>query len=69
MLTLRSRSFVSSELKKAKSAGIAAFAMQLTRLELYQQVCDRPLSKVAPDLGISGTALAAICKQYRVPYP
>ncbi|WP_210204793.1 hypothetical protein [Phyllobacterium brassicacearum] len=43
--------------------------MQLTRLELYQQVCDRPLSKVAPDLGISGTALAAICKQYRVPYP
>ena len=69
MLTLRSRSFVSSELKKAKSAGIAAFAMQLTRLELYQQVCDRPLSKVAPDHGISGTALAAICKQYRVPYP
>ncbi|MBZ9803367.1 hypothetical protein [Mesorhizobium sp. ES1-6] len=43
--------------------------MQLTRFELYQQVCNRPLSKVAPELGISGTALAAICKGYQVPYP
>lgn len=43
--------------------------MQLTRLELYKRVCDRPLGKVAPVLGISGTALAAICKQYQVPYP
>ncbi|TGP50623.1 hypothetical protein EN873_22275 [bacterium M00.F.Ca.ET.230.01.1.1] len=43
--------------------------MQLTRLELYRRVCDRPLSKVAPELGISGTVLAAICKQYQVPYP
>jgi hypothetical protein len=43
--------------------------MQLTRLELYKRVCDSPLSKVAPELGISGTALAAICKQYQVPYP
>ncbi|WP_292324899.1 hypothetical protein [Mesorhizobium sp.] len=43
--------------------------MQLTRFELYQRVCDRPLSKVAPELGISGTALAAICKRYQVPYP
>lgn len=45
------------------------FFMQLTRLELYKRVCERPLSKVAPELGISGTALAAICKQYQVPYP
>jgi hypothetical protein len=43
--------------------------MQLTRLELYKLICDRPLSKVAPEFGISGTALAAICKQYQVPYP
>jgi hypothetical protein len=43
--------------------------MQLTRLELYQRVCDRPLSKVAPELGISGTALAAVCKRYQIPYP
>lgn len=43
--------------------------MQVTRLELYKLVCGRPLSKVAPELGISGTALAAICKRYQVPYP
>lgn len=49
--------------------GIETFAMQVTRLELYKRVCERPLSKVAPELGISGTALAAICKQYQVPYP
>ncbi|MCX5568199.1 hypothetical protein [Kaistia nematophila] len=49
--------------------GIEIFAMQVTRVELYKRVCERPLSKVAPELGISGTALAAICKQYQVPYP
>jgi len=43
--------------------------MQVTRLELYKRVCERPLSKAAPELGISGTALAAICKRYQVPYP
>ncbi|WEX79425.1 hypothetical protein PYH37_006332 (plasmid) [Sinorhizobium numidicum] len=43
--------------------------MQLTRLELYKRVCDSPLSKVTPEFGVSGTALAAICKQYQVPYP
>jgi hypothetical protein len=43
--------------------------MQVTRLELYELVCDRPLSKVAPELGISGTALAAICRKHQIPYP
>lgn len=43
--------------------------MHLTRVELYKRVCDRPLSKVAPELGISGTALAAICRQFQIPYP
>ncbi|WLA47890.1 hypothetical protein QIH80_40850 [Bradyrhizobium elkanii] len=43
--------------------------MQVTRLELYKRVCERPLSKIAPELGISGTALAAICNRYQVPYP
>ncbi|MER9507220.1 hypothetical protein [Mesorhizobium sp. M0579] len=43
--------------------------MHLTRLELYKRVCDRPLSKIGPELGISGTALAVICKQFQVPYP
>jgi hypothetical protein len=43
--------------------------MQVTRLELHNRVCERPLSKIAPELGISGTALAAICKRYQVPFP
>ncbi|MFC4171419.1 hypothetical protein ACFOYU_05020 [Microvirga sp. GCM10011540] len=43
--------------------------MQITRFELYERVCDRPLSKVAPGLGISGTQLAALCKRYQIPYP
>lgn len=43
--------------------------MQMTRLELYERVCGRPLSKVAPELGITGTALAAICRKHQVPYP
>lgn len=43
--------------------------MRLTRLELYERVCNAPLSKLAPDFGLSGTALAAICKQHRIPYP
>lgn len=45
------------------------FAVQLTRLELYNRVCERPLSKIAPELGISGTVLASVCKRYQVPYP
>ena len=44
-------------------------AMQITRSELYERVCSSPLSKIAPELGISGTALAAICKKHQVPYP
>ncbi len=43
--------------------------MKLTRLELYERVCGAPLSKLAPEFGLSGTALAAVCKQYQVPYP
>lgn len=43
--------------------------MQITRAELYKRVCGSPLSKVAPDFDISGTALAAICKRHEIPYP
>ncbi|NTF59417.1 hypothetical protein G6L12_31375 [Agrobacterium rhizogenes] len=43
--------------------------MQLTRLELYERVCSTPLSKLAPEFGLSGTALAAVCRQYQIPYP
>lgn len=44
-------------------------SMEITRAELYQRVCGSPLSKVAPQFGISATALAAICKRYDIPYP
>jgi hypothetical protein len=43
--------------------------MRLTRLELYERVCNAPLSKLAPGFRLSGTALAAICKQHQIPYP
>jgi hypothetical protein len=43
--------------------------MQLTRLELYQRVCNSPLNKIAPELGLSATALSAICKKHDVPFP
>lgn len=33
--------------------------MQLKRSELYSRVCNAPLSKLAPELGLTGTALAA----------
>ena len=43
--------------------------MHLTRHELYNRVCGAPLSKLAPEFGLTGTALAAICRQHHVPYP
>ncbi|WP_245464103.1 hypothetical protein [Rhizobium sp. NXC24] len=43
--------------------------MKLTRLQRYERVCGLPLSKLAPEFGISGTALAAVCRQHQIPYP
>lgn len=43
--------------------------MNLTRSELFRKVCELPVSKLAPELGTSGPALAMICKQYKIPYP
>lgn len=43
--------------------------MNLTRVELYDRVCNLPLSKLAAEFSTSGTALAAICRKHRVPYP
>ncbi|MDX8518720.1 hypothetical protein [Mesorhizobium dulcispinae] len=43
--------------------------MEITRSELYRLVCEKPLSKVAPEFGISGTALSVLCKKHNVPYP
>ncbi|MES5488827.1 hypothetical protein QMZ05_39310 [Bradyrhizobium sp. INPA03-11B] len=43
--------------------------MRISRHELYELVSKSPLSKVAPGLGISPTALAEICRNHNVPYP
>ena len=42
---------------------------ELSRKELYDLVWQQPLSKMAPQFGISATALANICRKYEVPYP
>lgn len=43
--------------------------MQLSRRQLYELVSNAPLSKVAPELGISPSMLSALCQKYNVPYP
>src|SRR5689334_1039166 len=43
--------------------------MRISRFELYELVSKSPLSKVAPGLGVSATALAEICRAHNVPYP
>jgi len=43
--------------------------MQISREDLYKLVSETPLSKVAPGLGISATALSAICREHDVPFP
>jgi hypothetical protein len=43
--------------------------MFITREELYRLVSERPLSKLAPELGLSASALARVCQTYSVPYP
>lgn len=41
----------------------------LTRAELHRLVWEQPLIRLAPDLGISGSSLAHICKHNGIPYP
>ncbi|MBB6488915.1 hypothetical protein [Rhizobium lusitanum] len=43
--------------------------MQLKRSDLYNRVCEAPLSRLAPEFGLTGTALAEICRQHEIPYP
>lgn len=42
---------------------------ELSRRELYDLVWDRPLTKIAVDLGISDVALHKICVRHRIPLP
>ena len=39
------------------------------RERLYEQVWARPVRTVAKDYGVSGVALAKVCKRLRVPLP
>jgi len=39
------------------------------RQVLYNQVWAQPMTKVAPEYGISNVALAKICKKFNIPYP
>ena len=41
----------------------------LSRKDLYRRVWSEPLSAVAKDFGLSGSALAKICNRLLVPYP
>ena len=44
-------------------------ARRVTREELHSLVWERPMSRLAGELGISGTRLAKICSKLDVPYP
>lgn len=44
-------------------------AIELTREELFNQVWERPMMKVAADFGISDVALKKICDKHRIPVP
>lgn len=41
----------------------------LTRAELYKLVWEKPLNRLAPDFGLTGSALSRICAHNSVPYP
>lgn len=44
-------------------------AIELTREELFNQVWERPMTKVAADYNISDVALKKICNKHRIPVP
>lgn len=43
--------------------------MTLTRSELYNRMREAPLSRRDTEFGLTGTALAAICRQREIPSP
>lgn len=44
-------------------------AIELTREELFKQIWERPMTKVAAEYGISDVALKKICVKHRIPVP
>ncbi len=41
----------------------------VSREELYEQVWSKPMTKVAADYGVTGTALKKTCDRHRIPTP
>ncbi|WFU61238.1 hypothetical protein [Bradyrhizobium brasilense] len=48
---------------------IPLHARRVTREELYRMVWDKPMIRLAEELGISGNGLAKVCDRLDVPYP
>ncbi len=44
-------------------------AVRMTRKELYKQVWEQPMSRLAQQFGISDVALAKKCRKLRIPVP
>lgn len=44
-------------------------AIQLSRLQLYQRVWSEPVSKLAPQFGMSDVGLAKLCRRHSIPLP
>lgn len=44
-------------------------SITLTREELYRKVWREPMTKLAPQFGLSDTALAKICRKHEIPLP
>lgn len=44
-------------------------AADLSREEIYALVWERPLNRVAPELGLNGPRLAKLCDKRQIPYP
>ena len=41
----------------------------ITRLDLYQQVWNTPMERLAETYGVTGRGLSKICDRFRIPYP
>ena len=44
-------------------------AVTVTREELFRQVWEMPMSRLAATYGITGNGLAKICDRITIPYP
>src|SRR5688500_10645031 len=66
---IRSHSPASTTAFRARPRRTMLMAVHLTREQLYDELWNEPATKVAARYGISGTALAKICRELDVPVP